>query len=132
MKRIAIVTVIAALASAASLAGALSGPTCCACLEGYEAHTAQANGTAIDALFCAAAPGGNTTALASRCEALNGGLSCTGLWSNQTCVMELAEAGIVCPSSGVPTADPLNLTALAVVLGAAGMALLRRRSHRGA
>ena len=135
MKKIAIAAVLATILGAGRLAGAAAAPTCCACVEGHTAQTNQVvNGTATNALFCAAAPGGNTTALADRCAVLTnstggGALLCTDFWANTTCRVELAQAGVVCPDAGVPAADPLNLAALAVVLGAAGSVLLRRRSR---
>lgn len=137
MKTTTIAILVAILAGAATIAGALSDPTCCACLVGEKAQTNQViNGTAANALFCAAAPGGNTTMLAERCDAVTnstggGTLFCTDFWSNASCASELAQAGVLCPSAGVPAATPLNLATLAVVLGAAGVAVLRRRRRDG-
>ena len=145
MKQLAVITILAALASAGRLA-ALSSDTCCACLDQipFNATSGQTagfrNGTAVQAAFCisGAVVNGTMTSPVERCDEVTdgqGGLVCVadGLnASQQTCRAQLAEAGILCPSSGVPVVDPLNLTALAVGLGAAGMALLRRRGRSDA
>jgi hypothetical protein len=133
--------IVAALAGAASLAAAGSAPSsiplCCACIENTGGLTAQIEPTGGAVFFCAAAPDGNTTALGARCKSLpNDGdptaLLCTEASSNTTCRQDLAGFGIACPNAGVPAANPLNLATLAVVLGAAGALLLRRRARREA
>jgi hypothetical protein len=130
VKKLAIATVGVALASAAWGVP----PFCCACLEDAPAgQTAQIGTNGSIALFCAAAPDGNTSALGERCAGLGDGptvLVCTLFSSNATCRQELGEAGIACPDTGVPAADPLNLATLAVVLGTAGGLILRRRPRR--
>ena len=135
MKGIAIATVVVALASAAPLAGLPSGPACCACIEGHLGQTSQAsNGTLTEAVFCATQPLINTTSnIGERCTAVTDGsglVLCIVGGSNETCRTQLAGEGIACPSSGAPTAGPLNLLALAVTLGAAGITVLRRRARR--
>ena len=129
MKKIAIATVVVALASVVQIAGALPRPpACCACIE----ESGQVmNRTAADAAFCAA---GEPAALEDRCAILTNGTGdflCVNqtIGSSEPCRAQPAEGGIVCPSAGVPAAAPLNLATLAVVLGAAGSVLLRRRSR---
>ncbi|HSP96306.1 MAG TPA: hypothetical protein VL049_03530 [Candidatus Dormibacteraeota bacterium] len=132
MKRIAIATVIAALISAMPSARALEAGACCACVPGGDlAQSNQAAPPPPPALFCAASAV-NTSALSDRCVMLSADaklLCLAGATTDTsgTCVGQLAESGIRCPTSPAPAVTPYNLAALAVVLGLLGTALLRRR-----
>ena len=128
MKRIAIATVIAALISALPSARALEAGACCACVPGGElAQTNQAAPPPPPALFCAAAA--NTSAVSDRCVMLSADakLLCLVGPINGTCIGQLAEQGIRCPTAPAPAVTPYNLAALALGLGLLGTALLRRR-----
>lgn len=125
-----IVAIIVVLLGGARLAGAL-GPVCCACIPDQEAHTSGTNQTAIGALFCAAAPPADLGTLAPRCAESPGyALECIPAIPGTSCTAELADAGVTCPSSGVPTTTPTTLLALTVILAALGAMAARRR--RGA
>ena len=134
MKRIAIATVIAALISAMPSARALEAGACCACVPGGKlAQTNQAAPAPIPvpALFCVAAAV-NTSALSDRCVMLSADAKLVCLVgattdTNGTCVGQLADEGIGCPTSPAPAVTPFNLVGLAVGLGLLGTALLRRR-----
>lgn len=73
---------------------------------------------------------------ALRCENLGGSLDCLGHDDAQTsdeagsCVSVLAESGVVCPVPGAPTMGQSGLAALAGLLGALGVVVLRRRAAR--
>ena len=131
MKRIAIATVVAALISALPTARALEAGACCACIAGGElAQTNQAAPPPPPALFCAAAV--NTSAVADRCAMLSADAKLVCLAgattdTTGTCVGQLAEEGIRCPTAPAPVLTPYNLAALALGLGLLGTALLRRR-----
>jgi MYXO-CTERM domain-containing protein len=49
--------------------------------------------------------------------------------TNSSCRVQLAEVGILCPTSAAPAAGAASLLSLAVALGALG-ALLQRRSQK--
>ena len=123
MRHLALATVLLSLFGVGQLAALPSEPLCCACLP----RTGM-NSTGTDAAFCATLQPGNS--VIDTCDEIGGQFYCIPGGFNQSCRVELGEAGIDCPTSGVPVADPLNLTALAVLLGAAGTAALRRRSRR--
>ena len=127
MKHVAIAAIVitALLGARSNAQPGPPPPACCACI--MSPPCVPTNGTATNALFCAAAPAGNTTALEERCAAMAGGLACQEEQPGTPCRSQLDAAGFVCPAAGVPAAAPLNLAALAVILAAGGAALLRRR-----
>lgn len=130
MTRFAAVALISALLSAPA-ARATFGGSCCACIAGDQRVVAQTSATNQTAetlvLFCAESA--DTSPLAARCDALSptAGLLCEANIPGPTCREQLVDSGIACPVAGAPAAAPLNLAALAVVLGALGAIVLRRR-----
>jgi MYXO-CTERM domain-containing protein len=125
---------VAALAGSASLVAAL-GPSCCACIPSGGAQTSGfMNRTAVNALFCAQAPPADPGDLSVQCQQENPDytLDCVPDLPTLACASELADAGIACPTSGVPAATGSTALALAVVLGVAGALALRRRRRTDA
>lgn len=106
------------------------GPSCCACLG------VQLNATTRHAAFCLSVPAGNSsyTDAALRCAGVIPGrydLACIEDDMTASCTAQLADQALIaCPTSSVPVADPLNLLAMVVVLGATGAAVIRRRARR--
>ncbi|MBX3024387.1 hypothetical protein KF840_05695 [bacterium] len=129
MRSIVATAIVAALAGTASVAAAL-GPVCCACVPGDDAQTGGfANQTAVKALLCAQAPPADPQTLDAQCQQANPSytLFCAPHLPGSSCTAELADAGIRCPSAGVPAATGATALALAVGLVVAGALRLRRR-----
>ncbi len=135
MKTLAGAIVLAAILSLLPRAYAGDGEACCACLPVLVALPAGPgiNGTARTALFCAQATVETSEGLAERCQMLdeNAKLLCLKPTSNSTCRVDLAESGILCPTSAAPAASALDLAALTIGLAALGALLLHRRRRPG-
>jgi hypothetical protein len=80
------------------------------------------------ALFCDFVAGIAIQAFEVRCEDAGGDtVTCLVATEAQSCSATLLEANIACPAAGAPAASAWGLGALAAVLSAGGILLLRRR-----
>ena len=134
--RLLSVTTLAILISGAWPAHAgVEGAYCVACID---AEKAQPNPSVVLADYCGWVPDlAGRQAFVDRCAQLTD--LTTVIWNptNATspgaadCSANLIESAVVCPPlRGVPALSSLNLFTLAVVQGALGLALLRRRRPR--
>lgn len=123
--------VIAAACLAARPAAATLLQSCCACVKGERAQTNGAFGANPRVYFCAEAQPGDVPGLEERCDAVSdqdGVLHCETNIPGPSCRAQLADAGLLCPAAGAPTAGPLPLAALALALAILGACTARRRS----
>jgi hypothetical protein len=142
MKRIVPAAIVAALVStAATIASAEAAPApCCACVPKSGGQTSgNGDGPAVHAFFCSLGIteevenrcGGHTPPRMLLCVPGSSGASTQGdSVPGASCTEQLAAEGIICPAAGVPTAAPLGVGLLALVLTGLGTATLRRRSRR--
>lgn len=122
MRHIVLAVSAIVVLAAAYAAAALPMTSCCACLP--------LNATVRSASFCAQAPPADPGDLSEQCTLgsnQTSSLTCIPGIPGLPCVKELADAGITCPSAGVPAATDATALALAVTLAAGGTLLLRRR-----
>lgn len=135
---IAAVAFVVAMALPGSVALASSPPdACCACIEtlGATLNGMQTPPPSNPALFCGEFSDSELEPAGQQCAGLGGKLLCIAVKANaatisEECRAQLAEQDIACTSpAGAPLAGGWTLTALAGLLGLAGVVAARRAAR---